>query len=111
MKTALFAVVSVLVLAISFIAIAEEKVWEAGWVTGTSGSCYDRSWSEDLARTDAKNKAYDVCNTKENCWLEDVTHGTMGCEECSGDSDPPQFRCEVESKVYCKCRHEDQPEQ
>ena len=107
MKIALIAGATVLVMAISLLAIAGEEVFEAGWVTGKSGSCFDRSWSEDLAKTDAKNKAYDVCNTKDNCWLDHVIHGTMGCEQCSGDSEPPQFRCEVESKVYCKCRTED----
>jgi hypothetical protein len=105
-KAALIVGIFAFVMVVSLLAIAGKQVFEAGWVTGTSGMCRaDRAWVEKLARDDASNKAYEICSAKD-CSLDHLTHGTMGCEECGGD--PPQYKCEVESQVFCKCSTPDQ---
>lgn len=106
MKTALLIGLSAIVITVSLVVIAGEKIWEAGWIYGSSDMCYDRDQAEGLARTDAQNKAYDGCRQVEGCYYHDIQHGTMKCEECTND--PPQYRCEVESKFWCKCHTPDE---
>ncbi len=77
-------------------------------VTGEHDMWFSRETAEDLAKTNASNKAHDVCRSVrpgQNCKSSFVrTKWDFGPLECrQGGSAGREFKCSVKTYVWCVC--------